>query len=83
MRTGSRFRIEVTEAALDALADVADVVDDENGLRVLPVLGEGTAQSIADILYLKGIDIGIERGVLIGRITLLQQLLQPVYLDSH
>ncbi len=47
------------QTAVRAMMDVADVVDDENGLRVLPVLGEGTAQSIADILYLKGIDIGI------------------------
>lgn len=47
------------QTAVRAMMDVADIVDDENGLRVLPVLGEGTAQSIADILYLKGIDIGI------------------------
>lgn len=47
------------QTAVRAMMDVSNVVDDENGLRVLPVLGEGTAQSIADILYLKGIDIGI------------------------
>lgn len=47
------------QTAVRALMDIASVVDNGEGLRILPVLGEGTAQSIADILYLKGIDIGI------------------------
>ena len=39
-------------------ADLASVLDD-NHLRVLPVIGKGSLQNVADILYLHGIDIGI------------------------
>jgi len=39
--------------------DLAKVLDEENGLRVLPIIGKGSVQNITDILYLKGIDIGI------------------------
>jgi len=42
-------------------ADLATVLDDGDNLRLLPVLGRGSVQSIADILYLKGVDIGIVR----------------------
>src|SRR6185312_16204392 len=31
---------------------------DDDTLRVLPTLGKGSLQNIADILYLRGIDIG-------------------------
>lgn len=40
-------------------ADLASVLDRGNELRVLPMIGKGSVQNIADILYLKGIDIGI------------------------
>ncbi|MGH7211043.1 MAG: TAXI family TRAP transporter solute-binding subunit, partial [Acetobacteraceae bacterium] len=40
-------------------ADLASVLDDGNHLRVLPVIGKGSVQNVADILYLHGIDIGI------------------------
>lgn len=40
-------------------ADLASVLDNGNELRVLPMIGKGSVQNIADILYLKGIDIGI------------------------
>ena len=39
--------------------DLAAVLDNGNNLRVLPVMGKGSVQNIDDILYLKGIDIGI------------------------
>ena len=39
--------------------DLAAVLDGNDGLRVLPVMGKGSVQNIDDILYLKGIDIGI------------------------
>ena len=42
-------------------ADLASVLDDGEKLRVLPIVGRGSVQSIADILYLKGVDIGIIR----------------------
>jgi TRAP-type uncharacterized transport system substrate-binding protein len=42
-------------------ADLASVLDDGENLRILPIVGRGSVQSIADILYLKGVDIGIIR----------------------
>lgn len=39
--------------------DLASVLDDGYELRVLPIMGKGSVQNIDDILYLKGIDIGI------------------------
>lgn len=40
-------------------ADLAAVLDDGERLRVLPVLGKGSVQNLSDIIYLRGIDIGI------------------------
>jgi TRAP transporter TAXI family solute receptor len=42
-------------------ADLASVLDDGDKLRVLPIVGRGSVQSIADILFLKGVDLGIVR----------------------
>jgi TRAP transporter TAXI family solute receptor len=40
-------------------ADIAAVVDDGDKLRVLPILGYGSVRNIADLIYLKGVDIAI------------------------
>ena len=40
-------------------SDLANVLDDGDNLRVLPVIGKGSVQNIDDLLYLKGVDIGI------------------------
>ena len=42
-------------------ADLASVLDDGNKLRVLPIVGRGSVQSVADILFLQGVDLGIVR----------------------
>ena len=42
-------------------ADLASVLDDGDRLRVLPIIGRGSVQSIADVLYLRGVDLGIMR----------------------
>src|SRR5215475_3066631 len=42
-------------------ADLASVLDDGNALRVLPIVGRGSVQSVADILFLQGVDLGIVR----------------------
>ncbi len=40
-------------------SDMARVLDDDqNQLRVLPVLGKGPVRNVVDILYLKAIDMG-------------------------
>ena len=46
------------ETYLDISHDLAVVLNDEN-LRILPIVGLGGAQNIRDVLYLKGVDIGI------------------------
>src|ERR1700684_725620 len=42
-------------------ADLASVLDDGNKLRVLPIVGRGSVQRVADILFLQGVDLGIVR----------------------
>ncbi len=42
-------------------ADLASVLDDGNKMRVLPIVGRGSVQSVADILFLQGVDLGIVR----------------------
>src|SRR6478735_1157978 len=39
-------------------ADLANVLDDEN-LRILPIIGRGSLQNLRDIMFLRGVDIGI------------------------
>lgn len=41
--------------------DMRDVLDDpeNNSLRILPVLGRGGGQNLLDILFLRGVDMGI------------------------
>src|SRR4051794_33791367 len=46
------------ETYLDITHDLAVVLNDDN-LRILPMVGMGGAQNIRDVLYLKGVDIGI------------------------
>ncbi|HEY8612938.1 MAG TPA: TAXI family TRAP transporter solute-binding subunit [Roseomonas sp.] len=40
-------------------ADLASVLDDGDRLRVLPMVGRGSVQNISDIMFLRGVDIGI------------------------
>jgi TRAP transporter TAXI family solute receptor len=42
-------------------ADLASVLDDGANLRVLPIIGRGSVQGVSDILFLKGVDLGIVR----------------------
>src|SRR5437660_9562480 len=42
-------------------ADLASVLDDGNEVRVLTIVGRGSVQSVADILFLQGVDLGIVR----------------------
>jgi TRAP transporter TAXI family solute receptor len=46
------------ETYLDITHDLAVVLNDDN-LRILPIVGMGGAQNIRDVLYLKGVDVGI------------------------
>lgn len=42
-------------------ADLASALDNGDQLRVLPIIGRGSVQGVADILFLKGVDLGIVR----------------------
>jgi uncharacterized protein len=46
------------ETYLDITHDLAVLLSSDN-LRILPIVGMGGAQNIRDVLYLKGVDIGI------------------------
>ena len=50
---------DLTSTTVSAASDMAHVLDKEGELRVLPVLGKGSVQNISDLLYLRGIDIGM------------------------
>jgi uncharacterized protein len=39
-------------------SDLAAVLDKGDQLRILPIVGRGSVQNIADLLYLRGIDVG-------------------------
>ncbi len=49
----------VTGTYIRIASDLAAVLDSGDDLRILPIIGKGSVQNITDILYLKGIDIGI------------------------
>ena len=40
-------------------SDLASILDNGDELRILPIVGKGSVQNITDILYLRGVDIGI------------------------
>ena len=40
-------------------ADLAAVLEEPGSLRILPVIGKGSVQNVADLLYLRGIDVAI------------------------
>jgi TRAP transporter TAXI family solute receptor len=46
-----------TELAI--AADIAAVVGDGDNLRVLPMVGKGPAQNVKDVMFLRGIDMGV------------------------
>ena len=43
--------------------DIATVVDDGDELRVLPIVGMGAVGNIRDVLFLKGVDMGLANTV--------------------
>ena len=48
-----------TETDLTIATDIAQVVDDGDNLRVLPIIGRGVAQNVKDVMFLRGVDMGI------------------------
>ena len=50
-------------------ADLAAVLDDPDRLRVLPIIGKGSVQNLSDIIYLRGIDLGIVQSDALAYVT--------------
>jgi TRAP-type uncharacterized transport system substrate-binding protein len=46
-------------APLEFASDIARVVDDGDNLHVLPIVTRGPTENVADLLYLKGVDVAI------------------------
>jgi TRAP-type uncharacterized transport system substrate-binding protein len=44
---------------LSIAADIASVLDDGDNLRILPMVGKGAAQTVKDVMFLRGVDMGI------------------------
>jgi uncharacterized protein len=44
---------------LQIASEISDVLDDGIHQRILPMLGDGSAQNLADLVFLKGIDVAI------------------------
>ena len=40
-------------------SDLAEVLDDGDQLRILPIVGKGAVQSVKDVMFLRGVDMGI------------------------
>jgi TRAP transporter TAXI family solute receptor len=50
---------------LAVVQDLASVLDDAERLRVLPLVGKGPEQNIKDVLFLRGVDMGITQANLL------------------
>ena len=44
---------------LAVVQELAEVLDDGDALRVLPMVGRGPAQNIKDAMFLRGVDMGV------------------------
>jgi TRAP-type uncharacterized transport system substrate-binding protein len=47
------------DTSLQIAYDLADVLNDGDNLRILPIAGIGGSRNIRDVRYLKGVDIGL------------------------
>lgn len=50
---------------LSIIQDLAEVLDDGDALRVLPMVGKGPEQNIKDVMFLRGVDMGITQANLL------------------
>ena len=67
---------------LQVAYDLADVLNDGENLRILPVVGIGGPQNIRDVRTLKGIDIGLTQTSILNNFCRANELL-GVTLDAH
>lgn len=57
-----------TASHLNIASDIAQVTDASEALRVLPIVGRGSAQNITDLLYLRGVDAAIVQADVLAHI---------------
>ena len=50
---------------LAVIQDLAEVLDDGDNLRVLPMVGKGPEQNIKDVMFLRGVDMGVTQANLL------------------
>jgi TRAP transporter TAXI family solute receptor len=50
---------------LAIVQDIAEVLDDGERLRVLPMVGKGPEQNIKDVMFLRGVDMGVTQANLL------------------
>ncbi|HUW73644.1 MAG TPA: TAXI family TRAP transporter solute-binding subunit [Methyloceanibacter sp.] len=53
-----------TDAAI--VQDVAAVLDDGAAMRVVPMIGKGPAQTLRDVMFMRGVDMGITHANVLG-----------------
>ena len=71
---------DVDSTGLRIASDLARVLDNGNGLRIIPMAGKGSIQNINDLLNLKAVDIAIVQSDVLARFARISR--QPV-LQSH
>jgi uncharacterized protein len=75
--TRENFRARINENVVTIMAgsasgtdlavvqDLADVLNDGDSLRILPIVGKGPEQNIKDVMFLRGVDMGITQANLL------------------
>ena len=51
--------LPANRALSDNVLEIANAMDHTDGLRVLPIIGRGSLQSINDLLFLRGVDVAL------------------------
>ncbi len=76
-QTRESFRARINENVVTIMAgspsgtdlaivqDLAEVLDDGDRLRVLPLVGKGPEQNIKDVMFLRGVDMGVTQANLL------------------
>jgi uncharacterized protein len=50
----------------EIVQDIAAVLDDGTALRVVPMIGKGPAQTVKDVLFMRGVDMGITHATVLS-----------------
>ena len=56
---------DISGTYLSTAYDLSAVLDDGDDLQILPIVGKGGSQTIRDVRFLRGVDLGITRSKLV------------------